>query len=42
MAYAVIVQKHDGELEFEAGPDQGTVFVIRLPVEAKRIKETVS
>jgi signal transduction histidine kinase len=32
IAYSVIVEKHQGTLSFETSPEQGTIFIIRLPL----------
>lgn len=32
IAYSVIVEKHRGALTFETSPEQGTTFIIRLPL----------
>jgi PAS domain S-box-containing protein len=34
IAHAVVVEKHGGCLSFETEPDQGTTFIIRLPLDA--------
>ncbi len=34
IAHSVIVDKHSGEIRFESKPGAGTVFIIRIPVEA--------
>jgi len=34
ISYSAIVEKHHGQLTFETESGQGTVFIIRLPVEA--------
>ncbi len=34
IAHSVIVDKHSGDIRFESKPGAGTVFIIRIPVEA--------
>ena len=41
MAYAVIVQKHGGTLDFEADAGKGTTFIIRLPLEGQTAEVNV-
>lgn len=35
IARSVIVEKHGGTLTFETAPDQGTTFIVRLPLEGR-------
>jgi signal transduction histidine kinase len=34
VAYNVVVEKHGGTIDFETSPEQGTTFIIRLPLES--------
>jgi len=45
IAYAVVVEKHGGTIYVETGEDQGTTFVVRLPLPPVKIsngKRTIS
>lgn len=33
IARSIVVEKHGGTIDFETGPDCGTTFIVRLPVE---------
>lgn len=35
IAYAVVVEKHGGEISFETAPGAGTTFLVRLPLKVK-------
>ena len=35
LAHSIIVNKHGGQLFFETKPSQGTLFTVRLPINAK-------
>ncbi len=39
IAYAVVVKKHGGTLDFESAAGRGTTFVIRLPLAVKKAKD---
>jgi signal transduction histidine kinase len=32
ISHTVVVEKHNGQLDFESEPGQGTTFIIRLPL----------
>ena len=32
--YSIIVEQHDGHVDFETGPESGTTFIIRIPLVA--------
>ena len=42
IARSVILEKHGGEFAFESRGGQGTTFVIRLPIDGRKVRATVA
>ena len=39
IARSVVVDKHDGEIDCESKPGEGTTFIVRLPIDARQQNE---
>ena len=39
IAHKIVVEKHEGSLEFETEENKGTTFIIRIPINARQVVE---